>query len=174
MLCGKSVTEYAKRKYDPKIIYPELQPYLVDPQRAGPLQCYDATNNTFNCTSDEMCELNYDVLANKVLPGGCKRGDSTHVLFYNTTDFEFLTFQCNRSLCNGNSTITSIKNVLIKYGLFNGVIEIEPTTTSTVRLTSKPNTAAKKILSVASMAVIFTFLMFVLWGRCCTWLNKLR
>jgi hypothetical protein len=150
----QAVTEYAKRNYDPKIIYPELGPYFVEPQRVGPLQCYDGMNNTVACTSDEMCELNYDVLAKKMLPGGCKRGDSAEVLFYNTTGFQFLNFQCNRSLCNGNRTLTSIRNVLIKNQLFNGVLEIDPIT--------EPNLAGKKVFSVALMAVISLFLIFVL------------
>lgn len=115
------VPEMVARNYSAESINRELEQYIRNPARNGPIQCYDLSMNNITCDAKSRCHMKFDMKEKKVTERGCDSllGSLTTVYLFDGNALPSLTVDCNRDICNDDTTLTQVKGVLHKYGLTN-------------------------------------------------------
>ena len=113
----KKIDRMVSRSYKSDEIYEQLLPLIKDSSREGPLKCYNIKDEIVECSEKEICGLSYDQKEKQIRARGCDVGDEPRVFIYDADYFTALHVDCNRDLCNDETTLTSIKNLLAKNGL---------------------------------------------------------
>lgn len=113
----QKIDRMVSRAYNSDQIYEQLSPLIKGSLREGPLKCYNIKDEVVECSEKEICGLSYDQDKKKIRARGCDVGDEARVFIYDADYFSALHVDCDRDLCNDETTLTSIKDLLVKNGL---------------------------------------------------------
>jgi len=123
-LAINEANEMLQRQIDFPNMINELKPLIIGPPltTANPnLNCYDAKETIHQCATsmtDGTCILSNDIAKNKI-SRSCINNSPRELfvsMYQMDKDNEF-NFQCNRSLCNDQSTLRDVKRIMFKYNI---------------------------------------------------------
>ncbi len=131
----------------------ELKPLILGPHLTtanSNLNCYDEKENVRQCATSMTqgaCVLSNEISKNKI-NRSCKQSSSREIFvgMYQTDNDNRFDYQCDRSLCNDQSILRDIKQIMFKYNV-------------TITLDGRLN-GSRLIISISLMSMMMFTLLF--------------
>jgi len=114
--------EILQKQFNFHEIINELRPLILSSPLTSNnsiLTCYDSKENVGQCGTTAkhgLCIISHEIVRNRSCIAEVK-ADEVPVSIYQYSNYASFDVHCNRSLCNNNSILQNVKDIMFKYNV---------------------------------------------------------